>query len=209
MTPSRTRFPGTVFAQTARVLLIPFIGGTMIWSAACLNGCAAHTGADQRARSLYVTEHPDMSGYFAQAIMAGQIMMGMAPEMVEAAWGRPQRIEKHRASGGGGAETASTSADPAAAGGVSEGGKVGGGAADRKPSAAASRNWDLKFVYGNYLMNRMVSNLYFEGGRLTLIENVDTNGSSSVSMDDPELRLLLPGQAPSQSGPAKGGGQLP
>lgn len=148
-----------------------------------------------QARSLYITEHPDMSGPFAQAIMAGQIMIGMTPEMVQAAWGRPQRVENRRTPEGNAVSPAGLT--PADTGAVGE-------AAREK----AARAWDLKLVYGNYLMNRMVSNLFFEAGHLKLIENVDTNGASAVSMSDPGARILLPGQAPPQSGPAKGGGQI-
>jgi hypothetical protein len=55
-------------------------------------GC---TTADQAAmkRSLYVDEHPELPELMAEAILNGQIMVGMTEKMVETAWGKPARIE--------------------------------------------------------------------------------------------------------------------
>jgi hypothetical protein len=55
-------------------------------------GC---TTSDQAAikRSLYVDEHPELPEMTAEAILNGQVMVGMTEEMVETAWGKPVRIE--------------------------------------------------------------------------------------------------------------------
>lgn len=58
-----------------------------------LAGCAT-TGGTGDTRALYVTQHPEVSREFANAILAGNVLMGMSPDMVHAAWGSPTRIEK-------------------------------------------------------------------------------------------------------------------
>ena len=58
-----------------------------------LAGCAT-TGGTGDPRALYVTQHPEVSREFANAILAGNVLIGMSPDMVQAAWGTPTRIEK-------------------------------------------------------------------------------------------------------------------
>jgi hypothetical protein len=56
-------------------------------------GCA--TGkSGQDARSLYVTQNPETPSKFANAILNGNVLLGMSLDMVRAAWGAPTRIEK-------------------------------------------------------------------------------------------------------------------
>jgi hypothetical protein len=58
-----------------------------------LTGCAT-TGGTGDTRALYVTQHPEVSREFANAILAGNVLIGMSPDMVQAAWGTPTRVEK-------------------------------------------------------------------------------------------------------------------
>ena len=44
-------------------------------------------------RTLFVDDHPELSEMQADAILNGQIMVGMNNEMVTAAWGKPSRIQ--------------------------------------------------------------------------------------------------------------------
>ena len=44
-------------------------------------------------RSLFVDQHPELSVPVADAILNGQIMVGMSEEMVAIAWGKPVRVE--------------------------------------------------------------------------------------------------------------------
>jgi len=67
------------------------------------SGCASQGGppAGRDTRTLFVTQHPEVSSNFAQAILAGNIIVGMSRDMVEAAWGEPTRIMKDRTDGKG------------------------------------------------------------------------------------------------------------
>jgi hypothetical protein len=58
---------------------------------ALVAGCAVNSGAGKR--SLYVDSHPELDVVYAEAILNGQIMVGMSQEMVEASWGKPSRVE--------------------------------------------------------------------------------------------------------------------
>jgi hypothetical protein len=62
--------------------------------AAVAAGCAGQAGVGTTSRSLYVTENPETPTPFANAIMSGNVVVGMTPSMVIAAWGKPTRIEK-------------------------------------------------------------------------------------------------------------------
>ena len=53
---------------------------------------AANAVADRR-RS-FVNEHPGLQGRFAQAILAGEVEIGMTEAMVRASWGRPSDINR-------------------------------------------------------------------------------------------------------------------
>lgn len=55
-------------------------------------GCSSVDQAAQQ-RSLYVDSHPELSELMAEAILNGQIMVGMSEEMVHASWGKPARTE--------------------------------------------------------------------------------------------------------------------
>lgn len=57
-------------------------------------GCSGQGGVGKDTRSLYVTEHPEMPRKYADAILAGQVVVGMSRDMVRAAWGEPTRLEK-------------------------------------------------------------------------------------------------------------------
>jgi hypothetical protein len=54
-------------------------------------GCSTNGAAVKR--SSYVDEHPELPELMADAILSGQIMVGMTQEMVEVAWGKPARVE--------------------------------------------------------------------------------------------------------------------
>jgi hypothetical protein len=59
-------------------------------------GCASQGGVSKDTRAtLYVTQHPEVSSRFASAILAGSVLIGMSPDMVQAAWGAPTRVEKN------------------------------------------------------------------------------------------------------------------
>jgi outer membrane protein assembly factor BamE (lipoprotein component of BamABCDE complex) len=55
-------------------------------------GCATTDGTAIK-RSLYVDDHPEISELMADAILNGQIMVGMTSDMVQVAWGKPVRVE--------------------------------------------------------------------------------------------------------------------
>jgi hypothetical protein len=55
-----------------------------------LTGCAADQAASRR--STFVDEHPSLSETMAEAILNGQIMVGMSEEMVKVSWGSPARV---------------------------------------------------------------------------------------------------------------------
>ena len=57
-------------------------------------GCASRRKASDDMRAMYVTQHPEMDARFASAVLAGNVLLGMNKEMVQAAWGEPTRIEK-------------------------------------------------------------------------------------------------------------------
>src|SRR5690349_14904582 len=61
-----------------------------------LTGCAASPEITPDSRSTWVTEHPETPSTFVPAILEGQIMVGMSPEMVTAAWGVPTRVDPIR-----------------------------------------------------------------------------------------------------------------
>jgi hypothetical protein len=56
-------------------------------------GCAGGGQVNEESRSLYVTQNPDMPPNFANAVLTGQIMIGMNADMVTASWGEPTRQE--------------------------------------------------------------------------------------------------------------------
>lgn len=58
-------------------------------------GCASQ-GVGKDTRALYVTEHPEVAPKYANAILAGEVLVGMSRDMVLAAWGQPTRVEKLR-----------------------------------------------------------------------------------------------------------------
>jgi hypothetical protein len=68
------------------ILVAGFAGGIL------LAGCAS-TNRAAIERSLYVDKHPTLSEQMAEAILNGQIMVGMTEEMVQVAWGKPVRVE--------------------------------------------------------------------------------------------------------------------
>jgi outer membrane protein assembly factor BamE (lipoprotein component of BamABCDE complex) len=59
-------------------------------------GCTTVDRAAMK-RSLYVDQHPDLPEMMAEAILSGQIMVGMSDEMVQTAWGKPVRVESVQA----------------------------------------------------------------------------------------------------------------
>jgi hypothetical protein len=61
-----------------------------------LTGCTASPKISSDSRSTWVTEHPETPSTFVPAILNGQIMVGMSPEMVTAAWGEPTRVDPVR-----------------------------------------------------------------------------------------------------------------
>lgn len=67
-------------------LVILFVGVFVITGCSSLNRTLM-------ARTLFVDDHPELSEMQADAILNGQIMVGMTHEMVTAAWGKPSRIE--------------------------------------------------------------------------------------------------------------------
>jgi len=66
-------------------LALLFAAGVLV-----LSGCAADQAATRR--NTYVDEHPDLSEMMAEAILNGQIMVGMTEEMVKVSWGSPARV---------------------------------------------------------------------------------------------------------------------
>lgn len=180
--PSAGRSPRGAPGRVVPVLLVflglgGWLGGT---------GCAARGGAAPERRALYLTEHPEVDGGYAEAIMAGQVMIGMSPEMVSAAWGKPQRAERRTPPREATAEQSvpNTRVEP----------------------EEVNRIWNVRYVYGNYLVNVKVANLFFVADRLKLIEYVDTKGQNSISVSDPGARIPPQGGYDPSAGPAKGGG---
>lgn len=56
-------------------------------------GCAGGGQVSDETRSLYVTQNPETPPKFANAVLTGQIMIGMNVDMVTASWGEPTRQE--------------------------------------------------------------------------------------------------------------------
>ena len=73
-------------SQRLSLILVVLIIGTFL-----IAGCASNRAAQRR--SLYVDDHPELSEQMAEAILDGQIMVGMTGEMVQVAWGTPVRTE--------------------------------------------------------------------------------------------------------------------
>jgi hypothetical protein len=57
-------------------------------------GCSGRGGVGKDSRSLYITEHPEVPTKYANAIMVGEVLVGMSRDMVRAAWGDPTRLER-------------------------------------------------------------------------------------------------------------------
>lgn len=169
--PARLLRPGVAVLMFGLLL-----GGT---------GCASRGAAVPERRALYLTEHPEVPGSFAEAIMAGQIMIGMSPDMVTAAWGKPARVDRRVP------PREATPEEAAPSGRVDE--------------AEVGKIWNVRFVYGNYLVNPRVSNLFFVGDHLKLIEYVDTRGQNSISVSDPGARIPPMGGKDTGGAPVKGG----
>ena len=72
--------------QYLRVALVVLVAGVLI------SGCMT-TSSAVKNRTLYVDAHPELSEMMADAILNGQIMVGMTADMVTASWGNPSRIE--------------------------------------------------------------------------------------------------------------------
>jgi hypothetical protein len=68
--------------------------GTCFTLAVLIAGCASTGGVPEDNRALYVTQHPEVEPRFASAILSGNVLIGMTPDMVHAAWGEPTRVEK-------------------------------------------------------------------------------------------------------------------
>ncbi len=51
---------------------------------------------DEKRRWIFVKENPDMPGIIQQAIMSGEIIIGMSRDMVIASWGTPDEIASSR-----------------------------------------------------------------------------------------------------------------
>jgi hypothetical protein len=71
--------------RSVTLALFVFVAGVLV-----LSGCAADQAATRR--TTYVDEHPDLSEVMAEAILNGQIMVGMSEEMVKNSWGSPARV---------------------------------------------------------------------------------------------------------------------
>ncbi len=68
---------------------------TWVFLAALLAGCAASSGKPgDDARTMYVTQHPEIEPRFARAVLDGNVLVGMNRDMVKTSWGEPTRIEK-------------------------------------------------------------------------------------------------------------------
>jgi hypothetical protein len=73
--------------QYLNIFLVVLMAGVLV-----LSGCATTNQAAMN-RALFVDAHPELSELMADAILNGQIMVGMNQEMVSAAWGKPSRVE--------------------------------------------------------------------------------------------------------------------
>jgi outer membrane protein assembly factor BamE (lipoprotein component of BamABCDE complex) len=73
--------------HTFTLTLVVLVGTALV-----VAGC---TSVDRAAmkRSLYVDQHPELPEVTAEAILTGQIMVGMTDDMVQTAWGKPVRVE--------------------------------------------------------------------------------------------------------------------
>jgi len=56
--------------------------------------CAATADVDLMRRRQYVSQHPELSQKVKQAILRGEIFLGMTREQVEASWGKPHSINR-------------------------------------------------------------------------------------------------------------------
>jgi hypothetical protein len=72
--------------QYLNIFLVVLVAGVLVSGCATTNQAAVN-------RALFVDAHPELSELMADAILNGQIMVGMTGEMVSAAWGKPTRIE--------------------------------------------------------------------------------------------------------------------
>ncbi len=70
-----------------------FLTLAVLFAVALLFGGCSSTNRSAMQRSLYVDQHPEISEQVADAILNGQIMVGMSQEMVQVAWGKPVRME--------------------------------------------------------------------------------------------------------------------
>ncbi len=68
------------------VLVLAFAGALL------LAGCAT-TNHAALERAAFVDRHPELTEQMAEALLDGQIMVGMSREMVQIAWGSPVRVE--------------------------------------------------------------------------------------------------------------------
>jgi hypothetical protein len=73
--------------QYLNLFLVVLMAGVLV-----LSGCATTNQAAVN-RAMFVDAHPELSELMADAILNGQIMVGMTEEMVAAAWGKPTRVE--------------------------------------------------------------------------------------------------------------------
>jgi hypothetical protein len=68
------------------------VGASLIAVVVLAAGCAS-TDKAAALRETYVMDHPDLTEVQANAILAGEIVLGMDREMVTASWGEPTRTE--------------------------------------------------------------------------------------------------------------------
>lgn len=73
--------------QYLSAALVVLVAGVFL-----ISGCTT-TSTAVKNRTFYVDAHPELSEMMAEAILNGQIMVGMSHEMVTASWGNPSRIE--------------------------------------------------------------------------------------------------------------------
>ena len=72
--------------QYLNIFLVVLVAGVLVSGCATTNQAAVN-------RALFVDAHPELSELMADAILNGQIMVGMTQDMVSAAWGKPSRVE--------------------------------------------------------------------------------------------------------------------
>jgi len=71
--------------RSVTLALLVLVAGVLV-----LSGCASNQA--ETRRTTFVDEHPDLSEVMAEAILNGQIMVGMSEEMVKSSWGSPARV---------------------------------------------------------------------------------------------------------------------